>query len=264
MNSLIQIKNPVSQFHCVRLHPFQNLSILLTTPNYRNPNLKIISNFIELIEEQKTEEQLIYFLKQKVDISNWICLTTFCLGTIHLISDFYSSSFCVLSESTNKEKVTVVNPKDEFVFLSPNQILEVVVYDFDKYKEWQTIIFPGIYGIKVEKFSHEGILPNQSFIQSKTIEYHYLFRFEAESIDIIRNLENGTFSGGRILFVTEKETTFQFSLDIVLKLRKGKSGSNKVILPTIKRNIAMISKIDIQEIKNDLEENCKIFYNEEK
>ena len=129
--SAIQVKNPTSDQHVVRVLPNQTVHLILDTSMFQNAHIEI-DGLIELDTVVKSNGRIVYHLTHPKSVHKWSDYSNSQLGEVWVFSENIISKLQIILETNNsvkKNHITVVNPSYCDFRIKPHHIFEVVVYD---------------------------------------------------------------------------------------------------------------------------------------
>ena len=135
--SPVQVRNPTSSQHLVRLRPGQSMFLSFDKETYRDVKLELASDYLEAEADGDHK----YRIWQTKVVDGWGDYSSTFLGEIWIDYDASIAKISVVLDCVNKEKldhITIVNPDCFDVRVQPHQVIELIVYDlrFGSLDEW--------------------------------------------------------------------------------------------------------------------------------
>src|SRR5690606_32831011 len=117
----VQIRNPVTQHHLVRLLPRQNIMLVFSKPEYRDVCIDVMGDFLALAKtESLTRNSIAMHYEQKFDLLDIGEGCSLSLGRISILSSAITASLCVvLSNDAHPDFIKIVNPAEDVCKLEP-------------------------------------------------------------------------------------------------------------------------------------------------
>lgn len=229
----VKVIDPVANQQLIRLKPNQCLEICLNEKKFANSCVVFNNNFFELIKKNTS-----YILKPKDFIFSWAEYSSVFLGSVCLRDDFRSSNIITIVESSNDLKsnfLTVINPNNDPVRMTPGDVLEIILFDYEnKELDWT---FSGTAGCKIDFLGQSFLnlseeqsffcpeysyaqLPRSEIFENKPLnQKHFWFRFDKK----LMNLLSGTCTHpqyfGNLVF-NDQDGQIKFSLSLYMVLHK--------------------------------------------
>lgn len=257
----VQISNPTTENHLVRLCPNQSFQIRLDGW-FEAVDVDYTSRLFSLRDETHdaaTGTRTLFF-EQNLDLTLWSKVSNVFLGEIVVLGRTTTCSVCVVLDSTNPCKdfiTTAVNPLGAELKIEPHQVLEVVLYDsyLGPNDSWDVDILPGDDNLQYELLGHEVLRPHQLRMTSwamrsadevyftgprqveavRCSQHHFWFRCDAPTISLLATLPSGVASGGNLVFSGESQngdqTNVSYNLNIRLNLKRRDKLYQGLLLP---------------------------------
>lgn len=173
----IQINNPKSQHHLVRLQPGQDVQLCLNKSIFKNHRIQVSDDFIDVHQSPGNFESKFYYYISQNDITKYWCdHSCVFLGEVWIDSDSVSSKLIIVLESTNNFKanfLTVVNPYFADVRITPGDILEVVLFDIDDKKRHWSWSFDGENNFDVEMIGASELVFDRNNVSYEVADLPY-------------------------------------------------------------------------------------------
>lgn len=145
--SPINVRNPSSLCHSVKVFPGQDILLVLDKNDYPNSKIEISRHgasdlcLLDVAYVREDEFRVTYRISQTCDLESWSIYSSCFLGDVWIDSESSIARLLVVLESKSVEKaehLTVINPSKQDIKLRPYQILELVFYDtsFGYNDEW--------------------------------------------------------------------------------------------------------------------------------
>lgn len=282
----VNIKDPTSPFHLVRLRPYQDLKVCLKSS--AGTDVLAMSEYFYQSSDCRNikgtgSRELVFTQKRDVAIDEWARLTPFYLGEVIVDNGSSYSSLHVITEDPNTHKndiVAVVNPKGNGLKVEPHQIIEVILYRIrDNYNEneWEYQFEPakdGI-GLNYECIRDDVLYPSVNYNTSAELdesvcvvyprapntvhnEFHFWFRLDYESLASIKDIAGGTYSVGTLKF-QQKLKSQVLHLNLYVHIRekmralalKSLFSVSKYVVVSSFRNILGIPELKKDKPKED-------------
>ncbi len=245
----VRISNP-GEGHLVPLLPTQGFIIGLSGDN---PEIEYSSSFFELDSKEIVGNATFYHFSQKYDLGLWSRISRVFLGEIMVLSGTSMGSLCVVLDSLNRSKsslLTVINPQVNNIKVDASHLLEIVIYDEEYSDAWDCQVMSGYSGLKYEQVQYKKVDSQQfSFSWNEVdklyfsyprsclcgpspipVEHHYFFRFDYPSITTIANMSSGTYTGGKIVFeASDNFKILNINLNIRDKTKSKLFGASRII-----------------------------------
>lgn len=280
--SPVQIRNPLSRGHLVRLYPGQRLSVAFTKPEFKSSSLHISGPFLSLDELEATNQGWTAHISQAKDCAALADVTLF-LGEVYIVGDGMCSSLCVVMDSPNADYMRVIQPANNTFRLEPHQLLDVLFYSPDYGDEWFCDIISG--QLRLEQIDHRAgplrhapeymqALPLCGGLIQPVEEHYFRFRLDAHSVETVQALPEGKYDGGALMF-RKNGNREASSLNIVLnwKERKRNEVYKALLLPKNSQPVwrhypkqrrpkqAMQAKVVVRRIEcADIDSGCKVIW----
>jgi len=233
--SPVQIRNPISRDHLVRLLPKQKLHLVFTKPEFRSCSVSIAGDFLKLDDIEQVKNGWVASISQSWDIKE-IINTSLYLGEINVMSsDGLVASLCVVSDVANADCLRVVQPTINQFRIEPHQVLDVMFYSLEFGDQW--VCTAGAGKLNMEQIDQcsrtfggfdAPISPSSN--QWPVEEHYFRFRLDAPSIELIQSLPHGRYDGGNLSFFKTNGTLNRSNIQIVLNWRDKKTTVYKALL----------------------------------
>lgn len=227
----VQIRNPLSKQHLVRLLPAQRLNLIFTKSEFQACRVNISGDFLRLDDIEQVRNGWIASISQCANLPP-IDANLF-LGEVHIFDgNGVVSTLCVVTDSPNADYFRVIQPTNNNFRLEPHQVLDVLFYA-DSFDEiWDCRVSYG--QLRLEQIDYftryptsQGLLPSSKW----PVEEHYFrFRLEASSIELVQGLPQGHYDGGSLSFMKQNGNLQRSTLRIVYNWREKKSTVYKALL----------------------------------
>lgn len=233
--SPVQIRNPISREHLVRLLPKQKLQLVFTKPEFRSCSVNISGDFLKLDDIEQVKNGWVASISQSWDVEE-IINTSLYLGEINVMGDDgLVASLCVVSGVANADCLRVVQPTINQFRLEPHQVLDVLFYSPEWGDQW--VCTAGAGQLKMEQIDQCSRTfggfdaPILSSSDQWPVEEHYFrFRLDASSIELVQSLPHGRYDGGSLSFFKTNGTLNRSNIQIVLNWRDKKTTVYKALL----------------------------------
>jgi hypothetical protein len=276
--SPVQIRNPLSKHHLVRLLPAQRLNLVFTKPEFQACSVNISGDFLRLDDVEQVRNGWTAAISQLMNFPP-IDASLF-LGEVNVFDDNgVISTLCVVSDSPNADYFRAIQPTNNNFRLEPHQVLDVLFYSDSFDERWNCCINGG--QLRLEQIDHCVRYP--SYLELLTpyakwpVEEHYFrFRLDTQSIELVQRLPQGHYDGGSLSFIKENGNLQRSTLRIVYNWRDKKStvykalllprnqGGNKVHHAHFKQRKpkqAMQSEIVLRKIEcEEMESGCNVIF----
>lgn len=133
---VVQIKNPSTDGHTVKLLPLQSFQIICTKHNCDDKfDIAVNGDFLIATTVSETNGVVVFKIEQKYDVSDWVEISDLFAGNVTLFKKCRNADskirLCVYcsGEKPKDSVLTVVNPDDFLVKIEPHQVLHIVNYD---------------------------------------------------------------------------------------------------------------------------------------
>lgn len=225
----VQIRNPVSKNHIVRLHRGQKITLVFNRPEFRQCSVNISGDFLLLDEIVPIRNGWSATISQTADISSHD--VTHFLGEVNVLdAEGVVASLCVLTES-NGNFFKIVQPNDSLFRLEPHQVLDVLFYAADYGEQWSCEVGAG--ELRLEQIAYTTRPWQETHLLGRISEWaveehHFRFRLDSSSVELVQSLPNGKYNGGRLLFSNGLQRS---NLSIVYNWRQKKTVYKALLLP---------------------------------
>lgn len=250
-----RVVNPTAPNHLVPLRPNQELDIVLDKSTRKKlVKISVDSAFFhdEWDATSNKDGGCTIRLRPKYDLSGWAAVSRVFLGEVIIEYKFDHSknknkqecSLCLIMDTVQSQfptdewpvfgrTLTVVNPRQSYVKVAPENVLEVILFS-PKVTEKDALdceITSGEGRIRYNVLAHtvrdstspqfankrdaiRGHISKQ--FGTPGLEHHYFLSLGTESLDYIRSLAKGVHLGGAITFKSKK--FLSFSLHVLLQV----------------------------------------------
>lgn len=248
--SSVQIRNPTSQQHLLKLRPGQDA--ILSFDTLGKFDVELASDYLNCEFDGNGK----YRIWQKEDVDPWGDYSSMFLGEVWIDYKTAISRVSVILDCVNKEKldhITVVNPDCFDVRVQPHQVIEFIVYDLDfgSLDEWECEWSP-LKDVELEQIGYDHLslqawhqyyqngdddpgycyarFPRTEIEPSTTQwtrQHHFWYRFNESVLDIsdvgVNNV--GSFAIRGVSDKFSKRPDFsQYNLSLYLDTKKFKRG----------------------------------------
>lgn len=251
-HSTVQIRNPTSSQHLVKLRPGQDMFLSFDKEIYGDVKIELASDYLEAEADGNHK----YRIWQTKDVDGWGDYSSVFLGEIWIDYDKSIAKISAVLDCVNNEKldhVTVINPDCFDVRVRPHQVIEFIVYDleFSSLDEWNCSWNPtkDIHleqigydylslqawrqyyhhgdddpGYRYAKFPRTEIEPS---LTQWTRQHHFWFRFDRSVLDYadvgVNHIGNFVIDGISDRFAKQAKHT-QYHLSLYLDTKKFERG----------------------------------------
>ena len=247
--SPVQVSNPTSENHLVRLCPNQGFTIRLDEW-FEAVDVDWTSKFFVMKEESHdldTGSRTLIF-EQRLDLTMWSKVSNVYLGEVIILGRTTTCSVCVQLDSTNPCKsfvTTAVNPIGAEIKIEPHHVMEVVLFDrhLGEGDQWDVHIAAGG-GLSYECLGYECLRPSAMKMSMWAMrssdevyftgprqtdelplcsQHHFWFRCDGSTISHLHDLPSGVASGGNLVFSGRSKmgeaTNVLYQVNVKLNLR---------------------------------------------
>lgn len=223
----VRIKNPATKNSLVRLLTDQKMHILFSGKEYSEYKIDVVGDYLAVEDVSEIEEGWMASIYQKSNLISYF-ESSLLLGGINLFdkNNTNAASFCVVSNSQNNDYLRVINPKNSFCNLSPDQVLDVVIYG-SLNDNWTA--YPSHKDLSLELIQH-STKPTKHLMsdgKSLMIEYFFRFRFNHKSVETLSHMPFAKMDAGSVLFVNSKKQRGEINVTCCWR---GKSSIYKALL----------------------------------
>ncbi len=136
----IQVRNPTSEQHVVKVLPGQAIHLSLDLEMFQNPCVET-DGYVNLLSVEKIGSKNVYYLSFPSNVNNWSEYSHTQLGEVWIISNNIVSKLQIVLETRNPFKqnnLTIINPISSDLRIKPQNIFEVVNFHpaFTGNDEW--------------------------------------------------------------------------------------------------------------------------------
>jgi hypothetical protein len=256
-HSTINIKNPTSMQHIVRMKPGQLVLLKVDKQICNDCNLIVNGDYLNYYKSRDSDS-IQFTIVHKDIVRDWSKRSTTFLGEIVLVNGEMEkcdvmAKLMMFLELTDKDAVpivSVINPVENDVRIWPGELLEVVLFEEswpdDIYWSWKWSPAMGVCVDLLKKDSLEirnaidwdyldetacymyemyprSPLPRRNHYHT---QYHFWFRFDKKIIDLM-SVQTGIWNLGDFLFLgtpTSKRSSesYQFKLNVYCNLVEDK------------------------------------------
>ena len=224
--SPVQIRNPSSLQHVVKVFPGQRIELTLNESVFEQPHVEA-DGYLAVENAKKEKDNHTYLFCHPVDVIRWSKFSSCQLGEIWVDSKNRFSKLIVVLESDNLHKldhIAVVNPVANDMRLKPQNIVEVILFDetFSAQDEWTWEWKPDLeLGVTeigratVNAYSHHkyghqtddpsfryAVCPRSPYETTPNVfmrQHHFWFRFDNRVFNFL-NQDQGTLKAGHLSF----------------------------------------------------------------
>lgn len=228
----VQVRNPVSKHHIVRLLPGQRLDLVFTKPEFQACSVNISGDFLRLDDIEQVRNGWTASISQLVNFSP-VDASLF-LGEVNVFDENgIVATLCVVTDSPNTDYFRAIDPTNNHFRLEPHQVLDVLFYSDSFNEEWVCDVMAG--QLVLEQIDHCRRYPNYLELLPPAnkwpVEEHYFrFRLDARSIDLVQSLPHGRYDGGSLSFIKQNGNLQRSNLSIVYNWRDKKKAVYKALL----------------------------------
>jgi hypothetical protein len=229
--SPVQIRNPISREHLVRLLPKQKLQLVFTKPEFRSCSVNVSGDFLKLDDIEQVKNGWVASISQVRDIEG-VINTSLYLGEINVMGSDELISLCVVSDVANAECLRVIQPTINQFRIEPHQVLDVLFYSLEWGDQWVCTTGAGQLNMEqIDQCSRTfGGFDAPINGQWPVEEHYFRFRLDASSIELIQSLPHGRYDGGNLSFFKTNGTLNRSNIQIVLNWRDKKTTVYKALL----------------------------------
>lgn len=269
--SPVQIRNPTSSQHLVKLRPGQDMFLSFDKELYGDVKIELASDYLEaeavgLLQDGSHK----YRVWQTKDVAGWSDYSSTFLGEIWIDYDSSIAKVSVVMDCVNNEKldhVTVINPDCFDVRVQPHQVIEFIVYDLDfgSLDEWHCSWNP-LKDVHLEQIGYDHLSlqawhqyyrhgdndPGYRYAKFPrteieigptqwTRQHHFWFRFDRSVLDYadvgVNHIGDFTIEGVSDKFASKTDPKHtQYHLSLYLDTKKFKRGRALHTLGLKKKN----------------------------
>jgi hypothetical protein len=207
--SPVQVRNPVSTGHLVRLRPGQELSLVFTKPEFLACSVNISGTFLNLKGIEPVQGGWSALVEQSPACLGFCEMGLF-LGEIHVLGGDTPSSLFVVTDAPNTDFLRVIQPGNGTFRLEPHQVLDVLFYSPEYGDQWACDIVAGHlrleqieYRVNSAQHRHYSDLLRTLPLcdgECPVEEHHFRFRLDSRSIQAVQSLPTGKYEGGSLVF----------------------------------------------------------------
>lgn len=159
----VQVRNPTSDYHVVKILPGQKIVLTLDADVYDNPKIESKNKYLFLSPVTKTEKSYSCNIYHATSVHNWSEYSRTQLGEIVICSDANIAKLQIILDTTNdfkQKNITVVNPVSADLRLKPHDIVEVALYDYSFLSgsdSWDWHWLPNFGSLEIEELGRKEI-----------------------------------------------------------------------------------------------------------
>jgi len=276
--SPVQVRNPLSKHHLVRLLPAQRLDLIFTKPEFQACSVNISGDFLRLDDIEQVRNGWTASVSQLVNFPP--ADTNLFLGEITIFDENgVVASLCVVTDSPNTDCFRAIEPTNNHFRLEPHQVLDVLFYSEGFDDVWDCKVVAG--QLRLEQIDHCRRYPSYLELlppcNKWPVEEHYFrFRLDSYSIELVQSLPQGRYDGGSLSFMKQNGNLQRSNLSIVYNWREKKSTVYKALLlprkigegrshhahfKQRKQKQAMQSTITLRKIEcEEMEAGCNVIF----
>ena len=253
--SPVQVSNPTSLQHLVKVQPGQEICISFDLETYKDISVQVSSEYLKKGGSYEKDGKYVCNVFQDSMIADWHEYSSCFLGEIWIDSRDSISKVVILLESDKVSKadhLTIINPDCYDIRAAPHQIIELVVFDvrFGHQDEWNCVWRPKS-NIEVEQIGYDYLSlhswyqyfdaedsPDYRYARYPRVEinqqdtnvrqHHFWFRFDKSVLEMsggaVEHVGDFLLSGCSDKFLKGKSEESNYFTSVYLDLRKVKKG----------------------------------------